>query len=348
MKKNKKNGKKQSKEKPVEFPKIAVLGGGSWATALVKILSENLDSLHWYMRSESAAEHIRRYGNNPNYISSAELDPDKLQLTNDINVAVTACDWLILAIPSAFLVQELQKLQIPLKDKILFSAVKGIVPESGQIVGEHLHEHFDIPYENIGVIAGPCHAEEVALERLSYLTLACADADKAEIMSDCLKCAYINTAVSKDIIGTEYAAMLKNIYALAAGIAHGLGYGDNYQAVLMSNATREMKRYVKRRYNIDRNINHSAYLGDLLVTGYSTFSRNRMFGNMIGKGYTVKSAQMEMNMVAEGYYATRSAFEIKKSFTKKVKTPIIDAVYRILYENKNPRKEFAQLSEKLV
>jgi glycerol-3-phosphate dehydrogenase (NAD(P)+) len=268
-------------------------------------------------------------------------------LTDNINEAVEAADVLIFAIPSAFLESELEKLKVPVKDKIIFSAIKGIVPESGLIVGEHFHVKYDIPFENIGVITGPCHAEEVALERLSYLTIACTDPGKAEVLASVLRSDYIKTNVSRDIIGTEYAAMLKNIYAIAAGIAHGLGYGDNFQSVLMSNAIREMKRYTKKIYKIDRNINDSAYLGDLLVTAYSVFSRNRMFGNMIGKGYTVKSAMMEMNMVAEGYYATQSAYKLKSNFKKKARTPIIDAVYDILYNKKNARSTFKQLTEQL-
>ena len=325
--------------------RFAVLGGGSWATALVKMLCENLDELVWYMRSEDAIFHIQQHGHNPNYLSSVEFDVSKLKLTSDINEAVQHADVLIFAIPSAFLESELAKLTVGLKGKIIFSAIKGIVPESGRIVGEHFHEKYGISYNDIGVITGPCHAEEVALERLSYLTIACSSKSKAKLLAETLKSPYIKTTVSSDIIGTEYAAMLKNIYAIAAGIAHGLGYGDNFQSVLMSNAIREMKRYIKRRYNIDRNINHSAYLGDLLVTGYSTFSRNRMFGNMIGKGYTVKSAMMEMSMVAEGYYATKSAFEIKENFKKDIKTPIIDAVYMVLYEHKSAKKVFAALAD---
>ncbi|UJH66043.1 NAD(P)H-dependent glycerol-3-phosphate dehydrogenase [Allomuricauda sp. SCSIO 65647] len=327
--------------------KIAVLGGGSWGTAIVKMLTENLDTVHWYMRNSNAIAHIKKEGHNPNYLSSVELHTEYLNLTDDINEAVHGSELLIFAIPSAFLDGELHKLTVPINGKIIFSAIKGIVPESGLIVGEHFHEKYDIPYENIGVITGPCHAEEVALERLSYLTIACNDKDKAELLAEHLNSHYIKTKISDDIIGTEYAAMLKNIYAIAAGIAHGLGYGDNFQSVLMSNAIREMKRFTKRIHNIDRNINHSAYLGDLLVTGYSTFSRNRMFGNMIGKGYRVKSAIMEMNMVAEGYYAVKSAHKIKSELEKKVKTPIIDAVYGILYEGKNAQKTIKELTEKL-
>lgn len=327
--------------------KFAVIGGGSWATAIVKMLCENLNEIGWYMRNESAIEHIQTAYHNPNYLSSVEFHTEKLQLSSNINEVVANADYVIFAIPSAFLHKELEKLTEPLTGKVIFSAIKGIVPESSLIVGEHFHENHNISYNNIGVITGPCHAEEVALERLSYLTIACADAEKAEVLANVLSGDYIKCKISDDIIGTEYAAMLKNIYAVAAGIAHGLGYGDNFQSVLMSNAIREMKRFIKKRHKMKRNINNSAYLGDLLVTGYSVFSRNRMFGNMIGKGYTVKSAQMEMSMVAEGYYATKSAYNLNQASEKVAKTPIIDAVYAVLYDGKNPKKIFKKLTDKL-
>lgn len=328
-----------------ETPQIAVLGGGSWATAIVKMLTENVEKIHWYMRSVYAIEHIKRNDHNPNYLSDVEFHTEQLVLHNDINETVAAADILIFVIPSAFLKSELDKLRISLKDKIIFSAIKGIVPESSLIVGEHFHTFYDIDFENIGVITGPCHAEEVALERLSYLTVACSDEEKAIELANFLSSDYIKCKTSDDIVGTEYAAVLKNIYAIAAGIAHGLGYGDNFQSVLMSNAIREMKKFIKKVHKMKRNINDSAYLGDLLVTGYSVFSRNRLFGNMIGKGYTVKSAQMEMNMVAEGYYAVESAYKIKKE--NNAKTPIINAVYAVLYEGKNPKKTFKKLADKL-
>ena len=331
-------------DKPLKY---AVFGAGSWATAIVKMLSENLDEIGWYMRSVYTKEHLIREQHNPNYLSSVEFHLDQLKLSNDINEIAEYADVLIFVIPSAFIHSELEKLNINIENKTIVSAVKGIMPETGLLVGQHFHDTYKVPYDNIAVIAGPCHAEEVALERLSYLTISCSDQVKAKHIADNLSSDYIKTTTSDDIIGIEYAVMLKNIYAIAAGIAHGLGYGDNFQSVLMSNSIREMKRFIKKMHKMKRNINNSAYLGDLLVTGYSVFSRNRMFGNMIGKGYTVKSAQMEMSMVAEGYYATKSAHLLNAKNAKKTQLPIINAVYEILYENKNPKKVFKKLTDKL-
>ncbi|GFZ89209.1 glycerol-3-phosphate dehydrogenase [Aquaticitalea lipolytica] len=327
--------------------KYAVFGSGSWATAIVKMLCENLDEVGWYMRSVYIKEHLLKEQHNPSYLSSVEFNTKQLKLSNDINEIAAYADVLIFVIPSAFIQDELDKITIDLKEKTVVSAVKGILPESGKLLGEHFHDIYNVPFGNIAVIAGPCHAEEVALERLSYLTISCADAAKAKDIAKNLSSDYIKTKISDDIIGTEYAVMLKNIYAIAAGIAHGLGYGDNFQSVLMSNAIREMKRFIKKMHKMKRNINNSAYLGDLLVTGYSVFSRNRMFGNMIGKGYTVKSAQMEMSMVAEGYYATKSAHQLNEKNKKKTRLPIIEAVYGILYEGKDPKITFKKLTDKL-
>lgn len=324
---------------------FAVIGGGSWATAITKMLSANNATINWYIRSEYIIEHLKLHKHNPNYLSSIEFDLEKIKLTKDINVAIKDADYVILAVPSPFIHNELKPLTFSLKNKIVFSAIKGIVPESSLIVGEHLHTTYDIPFQNIGVITGPCHAEEVALERLSYLTVACSDKEKARFLGQNLSTNYIKTKVTDDIIGTEYAAVLKNIYAIAAGMAHSLGYGDNFQAVLMSNAIREMKRFIRKVHRMKRNINQSAYLGDLLVTGYSTFSRNRLLGNMIGKGYTVKSAIIEIGMVAEGYYAAKSAHDLNEIY--KANTPIIDAVYSVLYEGKDAKKVMSKLTSKL-
>ena len=272
---------------------VAVLGGGSWATALVKLLTENKRNVLWYMRNKEAILHLEKWGRNPNYLSSTQLKKRRLTLSNDLNEIVEKADLILLCIPAAFIASELKSLKLSIAGKIVISAVKGVVPETLQIIGDYLHNEWKLPYDHIAVIAGPSHAEEIALEKLSYLTIACQDSKKAEFIASLLKTKYVRTKISNDIFGTEYAAMLKNIYAIAAGIAHGLSYGDNFQSVLMSNAIREMKRYIRNVHKLKRNINNSAYLGDLLVTGYSVFSRNRTFGNLIGKGYTVMAAQQK-------------------------------------------------------
>lgn len=324
---------------------IAVIGGGSWATAIVKMLTENEKKVGWYMRNTYALEYIKVNDHNPNYLSSVQFDVDQLDLTNDIKYIVDNYKYLVFAVPSAFLKSELDQYDLDLSGKVIFSAIKGIVPETGNIVGEFFHEEYGVDYNSIGVITGPCHAEEVALERLSYLTVACQDEEVANIVSDKIACDYIKTKTSDDIYGTEYSSVLKNIFAIAAGVVHGLGYGDNFQAVLMSNSIREIDKFLKEVYPIKRDINNLAYLGDLLVTGYSVFSRNRMFGNMVGKGYTVKSAQMEMNMVAEGYYATKTIRKLIKKHD--IDMPITEAMYKILYKEHDPKKVIKNLTEKL-
>lgn len=328
-------------------PKIAVIGGGSWGTAIVKILTESLPQVCWYMRNEEAIKHLQKEHYNPNYLSSVKFDIDQLHLTSDINEAVTHADYLIFVIPSAFLYAELENLSVSLEGKTIYSAIKGIVAETGLIVGEHFHYQYKIPYDRIGVITGPCHAEEVALGRLSYLTIACQNLEKAQLLADIFDNHYLRCIVSEDVIGTEYAAVLKNIYAIAAGVYHALGYGDNFQSVLMSNAIREMEIFIKNIFDTNRNINDSAYLGDLLVTGYSSFSRNRMLGNMIGKGYTVQNAKLEMKMIAEGYYAAKLAYQLNNQQEKPADIPIIKTVYKVLYENKNPSKAMFKLTRKL-
>lgn len=325
--------------------KIAVIGGGSWATAIIKMLCENVDQVAWWMRNEDTIAHIKKYGHNPNYISAAELPSDKLKISNDLNAIISAADCLVFAVPSAFLKATLQPLQTSLKGKLIISAIKGIVPEDNAIIGDFFHKEHQIPYAQIGVITGPCHAEEVALERLSYLTVACQDIAKAEWFAEQISCRYIKTNLSEDIFGTEIAAVLKNVVAIASGICHSLGYGDNFQAVLVSNAIREIKRFVDTVHPIKRDIKESAYLGDLLVTAYSQFSRNRTFGYMIGKGYSVRSAQLEMKMVAEGYYAVKCIKEINEQYGMSM--PITDAAYNILYENISPIIEMRLLSEQL-
>ncbi|MDD4191788.1 MAG: NAD(P)H-dependent glycerol-3-phosphate dehydrogenase [Mangrovibacterium sp.] len=324
---------------------IAVIGSGSWATALVKILLNNVDKVNWYFRNAEYIEQFKRFRHNPGYLAGVEFDTDRICFYNDMNDIVAHSDVLVLAIPAAFLDQSFSGLTCELNQKYVVSAIKGIVPEGNQIVGQYLNRRFNLSYDRIAVIAGPCHAEEVALERLSYLTIACPDITRARYFAGKLECPYIRAHVSDDIFGTEYASVLKNVIAIASGIVRGLRYGDNFQAVLVSNAIQEIKRFVDKVHPITRDIKSSAYLGDLMVTAYSQFSRNRTFGIMIGKGYSTRSAQLEMHMVAEGYYATKSIHEINQRY--KVNLPICEAVYKILYENETPAGEIRRLTEKL-
>ncbi len=326
--------------------KIAVIGGGSWATALVKILCNNVSSVNWWMRNQDAIDHLIEFKHNPNYLRSVEFDLSKINISSDLKEIIGPSDIVIIATPSAFLVSIFEDFPMELfKDKIVFSAVKGIIPEYNAIPARFIHKTFGTPYENIGIICGPCHAEEVALERLSYLTIACQSQKNANILAKLLACRYIKTTVSDDLFGTEFSAVLKNIYALASGICAGLGYGDNFQAVLISNAMQEIENFIDEIHPIHRDVKSSAYLGDLLVTAYSKFSRNRTFGFMIGKGYSVKTAQLEMEMIAEGYYATKCLMEINKKF--QVELPIVEAVYNILYEKISPVIEMRILTDKL-
>jgi len=326
--------------------KVAVIGGGSWATALVKILCNNLDSVNWYLRSETAVGHILKYRHNPTYLQSVEFDLRKINVSTDLEEIIRPSDIVIIATPSAFLVKLFENVKPELfAGKKVFSAVKGIVPEYNAIPARFIHKTFGTPYNAIGIISGPCHAEEVALERLSYLTIACQNEQTATEMANLLACRYIKTAISDDLFGTELSAVLKNVYALASGICSGLGYGDNFQSVLISNAIQEIENFIDEVSPIHRDVKSSAYLGDLLVTAYSKFSRNRTFGFMIGKGYSVKTAQLEMDMIAEGYYATKCVHEINKKF--QVEMPILEAVYNILYEKISPVIEMKILSDRL-
>ncbi len=338
----------------VDIKRIAIIGGGSWATALVKILSENkasgkskLESISWWVRSEEKAEYIRTHHHNPDYISSIEIHPDHVKVGSNLNEIIEDAELLVIAIPAAFLETSLEGCsKKSFKNKAIVSAIKGLVPSTREIVGDYFINHYGVDEKKIMVISGPCHAEEVANEKLSYLTIAGLGQEWARSFAALLNNEYIRTVVSNDVRGTEYGAVLKNIYAVAAGICNGLGYGDNFQAVLMSNSIREMKRFLRNITDTDRKINHSAYLGDLLVTGYSVHSRNRTFGNMIGKGYTVQAAQLEMKMIAEGYYATKNLHLLNEKLH--INMPIMDTVYEIIYEGKSARKSIEKLTEKLV
>lgn len=323
--------------------KIAIIGGGSWATAIAKIVVGHTHHIGWYMRRDDRIEDFRRLGHNPGYLVSVRFNTDEIEFSSDINEICRAYDTLIFVTPSPYLKNHLKKLKTRLHDKFIITAIKGIVPDENVVCSEYFHRMFDVPYDNLACIAGPSHAEEVALERLSYLTVACSDLVKAKAFADVLKSDYIKTKTSDDVVGIEYSSVLKNVYAIAAGICSGLKFGDNFQAVLMSNAIQEMSRFLKTVRPIDRDVDDSAYLGDLLVTGYSNFSRNRVFGTMIGKGYSVKSAQIEMEMIAEGYFGTKCMKEINRHMH--VNMPILDAVYNILYERISPQIEIKLLTD---
>jgi len=320
-----------------------VMGGGSWATAIAKIVLSKAETINWYMRRDDRIADFKRLGHNPAYLTSVKFDVKRINFSSNINDTVKESDTLIFVTPSPYLKSHLKKLKTKIKDKFIISAIKGIVPDENLIVSEYFTEEYKVPPENIAVIAGPCHAEEVALERLSYLTFACPDTNKAKVVAERFASSYIKTSVSNDVVGIEYGSVLKNVYAIAAGICNGLKYGDNFQAVLMSNAVQEMNRFLTTVHPLDRNVYDSAYLGDLLVTGYSNFSRNRTFGTMIGKGYSVKSAQIEMEMIAEGYYGTKCIKEINRHYH--VNMPILDAVYNILYERISPSIEIKLLTD---
>ncbi|NVN94569.1 MAG: NAD(P)H-dependent glycerol-3-phosphate dehydrogenase [Bacteroidetes bacterium] len=324
----------------------AVIGSGSWATALVKILQNNVDCVNWWVRESEVKEGVEKYHHNPLYLSSVELDSQKLNISNDIYEIINNATCLIFAIPAAFMYDALSELPKEIfKNKKIFSATKGIIPSHNLIIADFFNQNFGIPFQYIGIISGPSHAEEIALEKLTYLTVASQNNELAEFMADCLRCRYVKTSTSDDIYGTEYAAVLKNIYAIAAGVCKGLGYGDNFLAVLISNALQEMEKFIENVHPINRELTNSVYLGDLMVTAYSQFSRNRTFGTMIGSGYSVKSAQLEMKMIAEGYYAANCIHIINEKY--QVEMPIMDAMYNILYENISPFIEIKILSDRM-
>ncbi len=324
---------------------IGVIGGGSWATALAKLISEKSSSLHWWLRKPEVVEHVKKFSHNPNYLRAVQFDVSRLHLTSNLEEVIRLSDVLIVAIPSAFVHPTFKDIDKELlKEKIIFSAVKGIIPEYHSIPARYFHTVFEVPYDNIGIICGPCHAEEVAMERLSFLTIACMKESNAAFLADALSTRYLKTSTSEDLFGAEIAAVLKNIYAIASGVCGGLGYGDNFQALLISAAIIEMERFLDKVNPFHRDVCEPPYLGDLLVTAYSKFSRNRTFGYMLGKGYTVKAAQLEMEMVAEGYYASKSIYEMNRNY--EVNMPIADAVYNIIYERISPAVEMRILSDK--
>lgn len=323
---------------------FGVIGNGSWATALIKILAENKNiQINWWMRDQTTVEYIAEFHHNPKYLSSVEIHPDVIKPTSNIQDVIDNSDILLMCVPSAFVHQALSGAVIP-QNKIIITAIKGIEPHTKMVIAKYLQNSYGVPLENIALISGPCHAEEVALEKLSYLTISSLREENTKLLASYFDCRFINITQTSDIIGAEYASVLKNIYAIGSGIAHGLGYGDNFQAVYVAAAIREMEKFLHEIHVDERDVKEAAYLGDLLVTCYSQFSRNRSFGTMLGKGYSVKSAQLEMNMVAEGYYATELVYELATN--SGISMPIVQSVYQVVYKQGNAAKLFKQLAEK--
>jgi glycerol-3-phosphate dehydrogenase (NAD(P)+) len=323
--------------------KVGVMGGGSWATAIAKIISMTQANFSWYMRRPEQIEELKSLGHNPSYLTGVNFNIDNVHFYSNINEIVENCDTLIIATPSPYLKQHLQKLTVSLENKTIVSAIKGIVPDENMLVSSYFSKFYGLSEDNIAVLGGPCHAEEVALERLSYLTIACTNDERAQSLANMFNTHFIKTSTCNDVIGTEYASVLKNVYAIVSGICHGLKYGDNFQAIFISNSVMEMGRFINAVNPLERNICGSIYLGDLLVTAYSRFSRNRIFGTMIGKGYSVKTAQLEMEMIAEGYFGTKCVKEINEIY--KVEMPILDTVYSILYDKKSAVPAIRKLTE---
>lgn len=319
----------------------AVIGYGSWATAIVSLLVRNEKEVWWYVRNEEVLESLLTDGKNPKYLNDLEFDKNLIRPSSDINEVITNADIIIMAAPSAYLKDFLSGMTVSLKDKFIVSAIKGIIPGDYQTVVEYLHDEYDLTYRQIGIISGPSHAEEVSRRKLSYLTVVCTDPDNSKLIGSKISTDYIKLSYSTDIYGVEYAAILKNIYALSVGIALGLGYGDNFLAVLISSCAKEMTRFLMESYPDERDTMNSAYLGDLLVTCYSNYSRNRRLGLLIGRGHMVKSALNEMTMVAEGYFASDCIRHI--NFKHKVDMPIADMVYEILYKKASARRKMKEL-----
>lgn len=325
--------------------RCGVIGYGTWATALVHTLQRNGKDIWWHIRNEEVLESITVEGRNAKYLSDVEFNKEKITATSDINEVVSNCEVILVAAPSAYLKDFLKDLNVSLDGKFILSATKGIIPDDYTTITEFFNREYGIPYDRLGLISGPSHAEEVSRNRLSYLTVATKESENGKLIGEMFATDSVKISYSADIYGIEYAGILKNIYALAAGLCCGLGYGDNFRAVLTSACAAEMTRYIQESYPFDRSTLNSAYLGDLLVTSYSSFSRNRRLGQMIGRGCTVKSALNEMTMVAEGYFAAACIHHINERHG--ISMPIADMVYDVLYRRANPRKRMKELTELL-
>ena len=324
---------------------FGIIGNGSWATALAKMLTDNGNTIHWWMRNESSVAHLQQKHHNPHYLTSVSFAPEHILPTTDLQKVIGACDTLVICVPSAFILDVLQSLpKDALQNKVIISAIKGILPEQYVLLNDYLVTAFNVPLQQYVAITGPCHAEEVAQERLSYLTFSGLDDSVTRKAATAFSTEYIRTTVNHDLWGAQYAAVLKNIYAIGAGLAHGIGYGDNFLSVYNTNCYREMYRFLQLQFEQVHpssevpDFHTSAYLGDLLVTCYSPHSRNRSFGTLIGKGYSIKAATTEMSMVAEGYFAVKGMKKIAAEL--QIDMPIMQEIHSALWDNKLPAESF--------
>ena len=324
--------------------RVAVIGGGSWATAIAKIVMRHEEKINWYMRRDDRIEEFKQLGHNPGYLTMQHFDVSRINFSSDLNKIIEQSDTLIFVTPSPYLKGHLKKLRASIREKMICIAIKGIVPDDNVTISQYFMQAFNVPEGHLAVIGGPSHAEEVAMDKLCYLTIGCTNLNNSTMVAELMTNKYVKTSVSSDIEGIEYSSVLKNVYAVAAGVCHGLNCGDNFQAVLVANAAQEMDRFLQSiEPECKRDVIKTAYLGDLLVTMYSTFSRNRTFGTLIGRNYSVKSAQLEMEMIAEGYYGTFCMKQINRRYH--VNMPILDAMYNILYEGIDPKVEIKLLSD---
>ena len=328
-------------------PSVAVIGGGSWATAIVKVLTDSVQKVYWWVREPEIVASIQDNGHNPLYLSATYINPEKVSISNNLEAVIDKAKYLIFVVPSAYLHNSISCIKPEqLKGKKIVSAIKGIVPEKMMVVADYFEQEFGVSKNDIAVVSGPSHAEEVAQEKMTYLTCASENKDYADFLAELFRCSYIRTHTSNDIYGIEYANILKNVYAMTCGIFRGLGYGDNFQAALVANCMKETNSFLSAVNDTERSLSDSVYLGDLLVTAYSQYSRNRTFGYMIGKGYSLQNIRLEMNMVAEGYYAAKTILEVNKKYG--VSLPIVEAVYNVLYMGKQVRTEMQKICNIII
>ena len=332
-----------------KFPyesRCAVIGHGSWATVLVKVLTTNESCVGWYVRNNEVLELLRDEGRNCRYLSDIEFDMNRIRLSDDLNAIVSEADILFLVTPAAYLKYYLSDLRISLKDKMVVSAVKGIIPDENLFVTDYLKQQYGLSDAQLCFICGPTHAEEVGHGQLTYLTLACKEVMNTRVVGEKLKTSYIKISCQSNIDYLERSSVLKNIYAIIVGIAVGMGYGDNFISVLVSNCIKEMYFLLDpKNVNDLTKFTPSNFFGDLLVSCYSSHSRNRQLGMLIGRGNTVKTALNEMTMVAEGYYSSAMLPFLPEEQRRQL--PIAEKAYQVLHQGMSARKAIKDLENLL-